>query len=104
MCKKITSRLISDYFLDQFIQKILLAGVLLIVDAVSMTEIGRANVSINIPFGFHNRFFTMKNSMENLDPKANLKTPKAMWYANRLTATTTQSYRRTNRTASSKIY
>lgn len=90
--------------MDQFIQKILLAGVLLIVDAVSMTEIGRANVSINIPFGFHNRFFTMKNSMENLDPKANLKTPKTMWYANRLTATTTQSYRRTNRTASSKIY
>uniref|UniRef100_A0A914YSE8 Uncharacterized protein n=1 Tax=Panagrolaimus superbus TaxID=310955 RepID=A0A914YSE8_9BILA len=36
-------------------------GVLLIVDAVTMTEIGRAYVPISIPFGFHNRFFSKKD-------------------------------------------
>ncbi|KAI1712705.1 retinal pigment epithelial membrane protein domain-containing protein [Ditylenchus destructor] len=36
-------------------------GVLLIVDANSMTEIGRAHVPISIPFGFHNRFFSNRD-------------------------------------------
>lgn len=34
---------------------------MLIVDAVTMTEIGRAYVPISIPFGFHNRFFSKKD-------------------------------------------
>jgi hypothetical protein len=33
-------------------------GILLVVDATTMTEIGRAYVPISIPFGFHNRFFS----------------------------------------------
>ncbi|KAI3413938.1 hypothetical protein GPALN_011411 [Globodera pallida] len=33
-------------------------SVLLIIDAVTMEEIGRAFVPISIPFGFHNRFFS----------------------------------------------
>ena len=33
-------------------------GVLLVVDAERMVEIGRAYVPISIPFGFHNRYFT----------------------------------------------
>uniref|UniRef100_A0A914CZ49 Uncharacterized protein n=1 Tax=Acrobeloides nanus TaxID=290746 RepID=A0A914CZ49_9BILA len=32
-------------------------GLLVVVDAKTMTEIGRANVPILIPFGFHNKFF-----------------------------------------------
>ncbi|KAE9555105.1 hypothetical protein FO519_001680 [Halicephalobus sp. NKZ332] len=36
-------------------------GVLLVIDAVTMTEIGRAYVPISIPFGFHNRFFSKKD-------------------------------------------
>ncbi|KAK0396793.1 hypothetical protein QR680_001859 [Steinernema hermaphroditum] len=32
-------------------------GVLLVVDATTMTEVGRAHVPISVPFGFHNRFF-----------------------------------------------
>uniref|UniRef100_A0A915DB20 Methyltransferase FkbM domain-containing protein n=1 Tax=Ditylenchus dipsaci TaxID=166011 RepID=A0A915DB20_9BILA len=35
-------------------------GVLLIVDASTMLEVGRANVPISVPFGFHNRFFSSK--------------------------------------------
>ncbi|CAD5222417.1 unnamed protein product [Bursaphelenchus xylophilus] len=35
-------------------------GVLLVVDALTMTEIGRAYVPISVPFGFHNRFFSKK--------------------------------------------
>ncbi|KAI6176686.1 hypothetical protein M3Y97_00825900 [Aphelenchoides bicaudatus] len=35
-------------------------GVLLIVDATTMAEIGRAYVPISIPFGFHNRFFSKR--------------------------------------------
>ncbi|KAI6235749.1 hypothetical protein M3Y95_00084400 [Aphelenchoides besseyi] len=35
-------------------------GVLLIVDATTMSEIGRAYVPISIPFGFHNRFFSKR--------------------------------------------
>uniref|UniRef100_A0AC35U8D3 Carotenoid oxygenase n=1 Tax=Rhabditophanes sp. KR3021 TaxID=114890 RepID=A0AC35U8D3_9BILA len=31
---------------------------LLVINATSMTEIGRAHVGISIPFGFHNRFFS----------------------------------------------
>ncbi|KAK6765229.1 hypothetical protein RB195_025242 [Necator americanus] len=33
-------------------------GLFLVIDAESMTEIGRAFVPISIPFGFHNRFFS----------------------------------------------
>ncbi|KAL3068462.1 hypothetical protein niasHT_030753 [Heterodera trifolii] len=33
-------------------------GVLLVIDATSMEEIGRAFVPISVPFGFHNRFFS----------------------------------------------
>lgn len=33
-------------------------GILLVVDATTMQELGRAFVPISIPFGFHNRFFT----------------------------------------------
>lgn len=38
-----------------------LPGVLLIVDAETMIEIGRAYVPISIPFGFHNRYFSKKD-------------------------------------------
>lgn len=34
------------------------AGVLLVIDACNMSEIGRAYVPISVPFGFHNRFFS----------------------------------------------
>ncbi|GMT35793.1 hypothetical protein PFISCL1PPCAC_27090, partial [Pristionchus fissidentatus] len=33
-------------------------GLLLVIDAATMTEIGRAYVPISIPFGFHNRYFS----------------------------------------------
>ncbi|CAJ0569108.1 unnamed protein product, partial [Mesorhabditis spiculigera] len=36
-------------------------GVLLVLDATTMSEIGRAYVPINVPFGFHNRFFSKKD-------------------------------------------
>lgn len=36
------------------------SGVLLIIDATTMSEIGRAYVPISIPFGFHNRFFSKR--------------------------------------------
>ncbi|CAJ0949347.1 unnamed protein product, partial [Mesorhabditis belari] len=36
-------------------------GVLLVLDATTMSEVGRAYVPISIPFGFHNRFFSKKD-------------------------------------------
>ncbi|GMR63019.1 hypothetical protein PMAYCL1PPCAC_33214, partial [Pristionchus mayeri] len=33
-------------------------GLLLVIDAATMTEIGRAYVPISVPFGFHNRYFS----------------------------------------------
>ncbi|EGT43206.1 hypothetical protein CAEBREN_11287 [Caenorhabditis brenneri] len=36
-------------------------GVLIVIDAEKMTELGRAYVPISIPFGFHNRFFSKKD-------------------------------------------
>ncbi|CAB3400403.1 unnamed protein product [Caenorhabditis bovis] len=36
-------------------------GVLLVIDAENMVELGRAYVPISIPFGFHNRFFSKKD-------------------------------------------
>ncbi|CAI5454457.1 unnamed protein product [Caenorhabditis angaria] len=36
-------------------------GVLIVLDAEKMVELGRAYVPISIPFGFHNRFFSKKD-------------------------------------------
>uniref|UniRef100_A0A0N5A412 Carotenoid oxygenase n=1 Tax=Parastrongyloides trichosuri TaxID=131310 RepID=A0A0N5A412_PARTI len=42
---------------------------LLIINATTMKEIGRAHVGINIPFGFHNKFFSKKSlNMQTSSP------------------------------------
>lgn len=35
-------------------------GVLLVIDASTMVEMGRAYVPISVPFGFHNRFYSKR--------------------------------------------
>lgn len=40
-------------------------GMVIIINAKTMTEVGTAVVPISIPFGFHNRFFSMGSSGNN---------------------------------------
>lgn len=37
-------------------KQLLFKGVLIVIDAEKMVELGRAYVPISIPFGFHNRY------------------------------------------------
>ena len=43
-----------------FLRMIMFQGLLLVLDATTMEELGRAFVPIAIPFGFHNRFFSSR--------------------------------------------
>jgi hypothetical protein len=42
------------------VHQLRILGVLLVIDATTMMELGRAYVPISIPFGFHNRFFSKR--------------------------------------------